>query len=119
MFHANLSHTDGIINYKVKKHPITLSLEDFSYIFNMPFIEQNYDQMGLEGNKFTFETIAHSLLINPNSTIPSSFNVGLILPNIRLSHYTTIHVLFPKKGNYNTLSKSDILVVWLLENQVP
>lgn len=70
MLHANLSHTDGIINYKVKKHPIALSLEDSAHICNMPFIEKDYDQMCLEGNKFTFDIIAHLLLIDPTSTIP-------------------------------------------------
>lgn len=75
--------------------------------------------MDLEGNKFKFDSLAHSLLIDPTSSIPTPFNVGIILSNIRLIHYTTTHVLFLINGNYITLSKLDIHVVWFLENQVP
>lgn len=111
MFYANISYKDGIISSKVQKHLITIFLEDFSHECNLPFIEQDYDQMYLEGNKFNFDTLAHSLLIDPTSIIPTPFNVGLIFQNIRLIHYIMNHVLFPSKGNYSTIQKSDIHVV--------
>lgn len=98
MFYANLFYTDRIINSEVKKHPITLSLRDFVEVCNIYFIEQGYDQNDLEGNKFNFNSLSHSLLIDLTSTIPTPFNVGLIHPNIRLINYTMSHVLFPMVG---------------------
>lgn len=100
IFYTNLSYKDGIISSEVKKHPITLSLEDFDHEYNLPFIEQDYDQMDLEGNKFNFDTLAHSLLIDPTSIIPTPFNIGLINTNIGLIHYTMNHVFFPRKANH-------------------
>lgn len=75
--------------------------------------------MDLKGNKLKFDTFFHYLLIDPTSIIPTPLNFGLILPNIRLIHYTMDHVLLPKKSNYNTIQISDIHVVEFLENQVP
>lgn len=103
MFYANLSQKYSIINSKVKKHHITLSLEDFACICDLPFIVQDYDQMDLEGNKFNFNI--HSLLIDPFSRIPSPFNVGLVFPNSILIHCTVNHVFFPRKSNYSTIQK--------------
>lgn len=75
--------------------------------------------MNLEGNEFNFDTLAHSLLIDPTSIIPTPLNVGLIWPNIRLINYIMSHALFTRNGNYRTVQKSYIPVVWFLENQVP
>lgn len=116
---VKMFYTNGIINSEVGKHLIVISLEDFTLVYNMSFMEQDYDQMDLKGNKFNFDSLAHSLLIDQTSTIPSSFNVVIIHPNIRLIHYTTSCVMFPRKANYSTLSKSDIRVVLFLENRVP
>ena len=84
MFYANRSYKDDIIISKVKKHPITMPLEDFTHVLNLPFKEENYDQPNLEGNDFNFETHAHSLLIYHASRIPNPFNVCLIHTNTRL-----------------------------------
>lgn len=100
MVYTNLYCTDGIIDFEVKKYPITISLEDFTHIYNFPFMEQDYDKMDLEGNKFNFDTLAHSLLTDPISNIPYPVNVALISQNIRIIHYTKRRVMFPRKGNY-------------------
>ncbi|KAL5053517.1 hypothetical protein RYX36_034199, partial [Vicia faba] len=44
---------------------------------------------------------------------------GIIHPNIRMIHYTAGRILFPIKGNYNIISRSDIHVVWFLYNLIP
>lgn len=87
MFYANLSYKDEIISFKFKERPITMSLEDFAHECSLPFIEQDYNQMDLKGNEINFDTLAHSLLIDPTSIISTPFNVRLILSNIRLIHY--------------------------------
>lgn len=48
---------------KFRNIPITLSLEDFKNICNIPFIERDYDQINLEDNEFNFDTFAHTLLM--------------------------------------------------------
>lgn len=103
MLYANISYKDGIINSKVKKHPITMYLEDFPQEFNLPWMGEYYDQLDLEGNEFNFEIHAHSLLIDPASRFPTPFNVGLICPNVRSIHYTMNLVLSPRKCNYSIL----------------
>lgn len=118
IFYPNLSYKDGIINSKVKKHPITLSLEKFACICNLSFLEQDYDQIDLEGNEFNYDIPAHTLLIDPSSRIPSTFIVDLIHPNSRLIHHTINHVLFPRKINYITMQKSNSHAIWFSENQI-
>lgn len=118
IFYVNLSYKDSIINSKVEKHPITMSLEYFAQVCNPPFMEEDYDQLDLEGNEYNFEIHVHSLLIDPSSRIPTPFNIGLTRPNTRLINYTMNQILFPRKVNYSTLKKLDVLVVWFLENQI-
>ncbi|KAL5100085.1 hypothetical protein RYX36_004412 [Vicia faba] len=77
-------------------------------------MDQDYDQMDLEGNEFNFKVRAHSLLIDHVSEITTSFNVGIIRPYSILIHYTMNHVFFPMKGFISlsaskTLSSSIIL----------
>lgn len=115
LFYANLFYTDGVINSEVLKHPTTLSLEDFAQICNLPFIEKYYDQIDLQGIEFNPDTLAQSLLIGPTSIIPYPFNVGLLHPNIRLIHHTMSHILFTRKGNYNTIQKSLYYVLSIVE----
>lgn len=93
-------------------------MEDFTRICNLLFIEKDYDQIDPKGNKFNFDTLSHSLLIDPSSSIQYPFNVEFFYPNVRLIHYTMSHILFPRKGNCSAVQKLGIPVVWFLENKV-
>lgn len=64
MFYANLTYKDDTISSKVKKHLITLFIKYFAQVCNLPFIQQDYDQTCLEGNDFSFDIYAHTLLID-------------------------------------------------------
>lgn len=86
MFYANISYKDDILNSEVKKIPITMSLEDFDQVCNLPFIEEDDDQPYLEGNDFNFETHGHYLLMYPASRILNPFGIGIIRLNTRLIH---------------------------------
>lgn len=64
---------------------------------------------------FKVTILALSLLSTLSLFIPfilfqPPFCVGLIHPNNRLIYYTMNHVLFPRKDNYITTQKSDILL---------
>lgn len=95
-----------------------MSLEDFAQVCNLPFTEEDYDHLDLEGNEFNFEIHAHPLFIDPAPGILTPFNIDIIRPNTKLIHYAMNHVLFLNKGNYITLKKSDVPIVWFLENQI-
>lgn len=54
MLYVNISYKYDIINFEVKKHPITTSLEYFSQVCNLPFMEENYDQLDLKGKELLY-----------------------------------------------------------------
>lgn len=64
---ANLNHEDGIITSEVKKHQISMSLEEFSKICNPPCTISLYklDDSDL-GDGFYFDTTSRSFLLNPS-----------------------------------------------------
>lgn len=103
ILYANLTYKYGIIESEFNKYPINPSLEDFAQVCNLPFIEQHYNRMDTEGKEFTFDTFAHTLLIDPSSIISFPFSVGLIRAYYRLIRYTINYVIFPRKSNYNTI----------------
>ncbi|KAL5074058.1 hypothetical protein RYX36_013042 [Vicia faba] len=115
--YANLPYTNGIIYSEVKYH-IAFSLEEFASTCNLPYLEPEYDQ-NYEGNELYLDTLVHSFLNDPTSFVPSPFIVGVIHTNIRLVHYTSGQILFQRKGNYNTVSRPYIHVIWFLHNQIP
>ncbi|KAL5052835.1 hypothetical protein RYX36_033517 [Vicia faba] len=95
-FYANLTYTNGIITSEVKKNTITISLEDFATVCNLPHIEQDYDKK-FEGNELDFDTLDHSFLTDPTTYVPHPFNVRVIHLNIRLIHYTVCRIFFQEK----------------------
>lgn len=111
-------YKDGVIESEVKKFPITVCLEYFAWVCNLPFIEQDFYKIDLDGNEFNFDTHAHSLLISPSSGIPSPFNVDFVHPDCRMIHYIMNHVLFLRKSNFCTTQKSNVPAVWFLENKI-
>lgn len=61
MFFSNLYFADGIVYYKVMKHKISLSLEEFANILNLCH-EGSVFKCEEKGDNFNFKLDASSLL---------------------------------------------------------
>lgn len=61
-FFSNLTYSNGVLSSEVKKHPIQLSLEEFTEVCNLPCINQVHDESD-EGNQFNYDFGANSFLI--------------------------------------------------------
>lgn len=95
LFYVNLNFIDGVLIFKVKKHQIPLTFEEFSDIYNLTYIDFNYDDSE-KCNKYKTIQDFIPFLEKQNIIIPSPFTIGIICQNIRLIHYMVNHVLFPR-----------------------
>lgn len=51
IFYSNLKYIDVVLIYEVKKHKTRLTLEEFTYNYNLSCTDSNYGTEE-EGNKF-------------------------------------------------------------------
>lgn len=116
IFFANLKFSNGIITHEVKKYPISLSLEEFAEICNLPCSRSHYQEIDQSEGFHT--TTSFFFLQDPDSIIPSPFLVGSVHPDIQLIHYVVNHILTPRKHSQGQLKKDDVLMTWSLANKV-
>ncbi|CAI8616071.1 unnamed protein product [Vicia faba] len=77
MLYANLILDNGIITYGVKKHQISMSLEEFSEFYNLRCLKYYYQEIDQSEG---FHTAASfNFQYDPNSIIPTPFHVGTFL----------------------------------------
>lgn len=96
---------------------ISLSLEEFGTILNLPH-EDIVLWSGDKGYNFNLKFVPSSLMNNSSPNIPNTFTIEYILPNSRIIHYMTNHILFPRKSNFGLLIQFDVEVVWIIENKI-
>lgn len=82
IFSANLKYTYRIIILEVWKHHISLSLEEFVEIYNLPCTGSPCNESN-KGEDFIV-TVSNSFLLDPNASVLSPFLMGNVYPNIRL-----------------------------------
>lgn len=68
MFYANLKFSYGVITHEVKKYSISLSLEEFAEICNLPCFESHYQEIDQSEDFHT--TTSFFFLHDPDSIIP-------------------------------------------------
>jgi len=76
-----------------------------------------------DGLKLTPETIPEELNFDRELALSSMIhenviNVGSLKMNDRLLHYTWVHILCPRGSNFAQLLNEDILMLWLIKNNV-
>ncbi|KAL5067871.1 hypothetical protein RYX36_018758, partial [Vicia faba] len=74
------------------KHKISLPLEEFADILDLPY----------DGPRFNLD--------EPEE--------GFMCSNIRLIHHAENHTLFPRKSKSGHLTRSDVVIMWLLANKI-
>ncbi|KAL5076511.1 hypothetical protein RYX36_015495, partial [Vicia faba] len=102
---------------EVRKHRINFSVEEFGEMLNLPHEDKIID---LEDKtyRYNYIIVAYSLMKEPSSSIPYSFNDGYINPKSRLNHFVINHIMFPRRGNFSLLTQLDVETIWLIENKV-
>lgn len=119
MFYSNLYYVDGIVSYEVIKHKISISLNKYVEIMDLPCIRPVFNPIKVkECNNYNYEIDVSSFLLYPKSCISSPFTVGLMRPGIRLVHYVMNHIRFTRKIVFSHLTIYDVSVVWLISNKV-
>ncbi|KAL5081100.1 hypothetical protein RYX36_009521 [Vicia faba] len=114
---SNIHLTDGILQSKVRKHRINLSVEEFGEMLNLPH-ENIVIEPEDNANRFNYITVSSSLMKEPSSNIPYSFVVGYIHPGSRITRYVINHIFFSRRDNFDLLTKVDVETIWLIENKV-
>lgn len=79
-FYASFTYSNGVLTSEVKKHPIQLTIKEFTWVCNLPCTNQEYDENDEEGNEFNFDLIAQSFLIDQYFSITNPFTIGFIRP---------------------------------------
>lgn len=97
MFYANLIYANGVISLEVKKHLISMSLEKFVEICNLPYFGPHY--LDIDQSEDFIVVASFSFLQDPESNIPSYFLMGSVHPHILLISYVANHILIPIKHN--------------------
>lgn len=101
------------------KHKIYEPLEDFFYILDQPHDGQRLKSNELEeDDKCMYKSVISSFLFIPKSCVSSIFIVGFVRLDIHLICYVANHIIFPRKVNFNHLTRSNVTVVWLLANKI-
>lgn len=90
--YVGFNYVDDILTSKLNKHPIRLSLEDFTTVCNLSCTWSNYD-INEESSDFKFLATSTLFMYDPNIIIPTPFIVILVRPSILLVHYM-IHTFF-------------------------
>lgn len=85
-FFSNIYLTGGILHYEVKRHMMTLSIEKFRDILNLPH-EDIILEFRDKVRKFNLKLSAYSLMNDPPSSIPNTFTTRYIYPE---SHMFTM-----------------------------
>lgn len=116
MFYANLIYANGVISSEVKKHQISMSLEKFVEICNLPYFGPHY--LDIDQSEDFIIVASFSFLQDLESNIPSYFLMGNVHPHILLISYVANHILIPIKHNIWQLSKDDMVMTWSLANKV-
>ncbi|KAL5062502.1 hypothetical protein RYX36_024239, partial [Vicia faba] len=117
MFFSNLHLTDGILRSEVKRHRITLSVEEFGEMLGLPH-EDTIIELRDRLNIYNYIIIASSIMKEPSPSIPYPFTVGYIHPENYMTHYVINYILFPRKRNFDLITKVDMEAIWLMENKV-
>lgn len=94
-------------------------LEEFVDILDLPHDEPHFksDEPKV-GNNYMYKSVASSFLLNPYYHVSFSFILGSVHPNIHLINYMENYIIFPRKINFNHLTRSDVAVMWLLVNKI-
>lgn len=97
MFYANLIYANGVITSEVKKHQISLSLEDFVEICNLRCLSPH--NLEIDQDDEFISSASFFFLQDLNYDIPYLILVGSVCPYIRLVHYVINQIPVPKKHN--------------------
>lgn len=79
MFFSNLHLTDGILQREIRKHTISLLIEEFGELLNLPHEDKIID-IGYKANQYNFITDTCSLVKEKSPCIPYPFTNGYVHP---------------------------------------
>lgn len=116
IFHANLKYANGISTFEVKKHHISLSLEEFAENCSLPCFSLPYSEID-QGDGFISFAYFY-FLHDQNYGINSPFLMGGVLRDIHLIHYVVSRIIVHRKHNLRQLSKSHMVMNWSFSNKV-
>lgn len=114
LFYFNRKYSNGFLSSEVKKHPIQISLEEYTQVYNLSYNNQVYDKKVM--TLIFILLLSYFLLMKPLSFW--IYSTLLETPNIILIHYIVSHVILLIKRNSNHINKSDIPSVWFGKNIV-
>lgn len=55
---------------------------------------------------------------DPWIPIPNPFIIVYIHPEIRMIHYVTNHMFFPRKSNFSLITQVEVEGIWIIENKI-
>lgn len=88
MFYSNLYFTDGIIYSKVRKHEISLTLEEIAKVLDLSHDEPRFNpDEPEERDNYMYKSDSSSFLLDTNSCISSPFTIDSARLEICLIHY--------------------------------
>lgn len=98
-------------------HKLSLSLEGFANILNLPHGDIVLDS-GDKVYNFNIMFDASSLVKNPSHSIPNTLIARYICFDSCMIHYMINHIRFLRKNNFGLIIQSDIEFVWVIENKI-
>ncbi|CAI8606045.1 unnamed protein product [Vicia faba] len=119
MLYAYLHFKDGKITRKIRKPRISPSFEEFVVACDLPTSKCLYTS---EAPSFIedFDFLSHLKLFFIKPSIGHKFPLTMWFDtlNARLILYVVTHVLISRKLNVGMMSKTDVVITWLLVNNV-
>lgn len=117
MFFSNLYFTGGIIYSEIRRHNISLSLQYFARILDLP-TQGHILKLEEQGDNFNFKSVVSLFLKNSTSLILNPFIVGFIFPNISMIHYMINHIIFPSKRKFCLLTRFYVETIRMIANKI-
>lgn len=98
MFFSNIYFTNGIIYSEVRKYKISLPLEDFAEVLDLPHDRPYFklDELD-EDDNYMSKSDSSSFLLDLKTHVSSLFSIGSVHPHICLTHCVENHMLFPRR----------------------
>lgn len=119
MFYANINFNERVITFEVCKIKISLIIEDFDKLCDLPFFGTLFSRDGLSTtSNFKMLFATQSLLTDLKACHRFICFMEYITIYYRIIHYMVSHVLFLRKSNHVKLLRTNVINTWLLSNNI-
>jgi len=119
VFYSNLRiSANGYLQSEVNKKRIKLKPDDWYNIAHLKYEDRKISFTDIPEDIHFDRDMALASMLRPDMQGERARIVSSINVNDRLLHYVVVHILTPRMTNFAKLLQEDILMMWLLKNNI-